>query len=193
MSLFADIASLPLSFSTPIWRIHHLASRLHSQSAPLSLVSFVYPYTSILDGDHADCQTRDNVRFAMSQELAQDEGEADAEDYEIDNLEGRSRRLSDEEEGGGGDGYSTIESDARSLKTLGSMKGRGGGGEVREENVVFAMGDDSDSDEDGDHEGKGYKDVERRMRDDSPRRRASGDESDGEGEGLVKGSGSKEV
>jgi len=125
----------------------------------------------------------------MSQELAQDEGEADAEDYEIDNLEGRSRRLSDEEEGGG-DGYSTIESDARSLKTLGSMKGRGGGGggEVREENVVFAMGDDSDSDEDGDHEGKGYKDVERRMRDDSPRR-GSGDE--GEGESLVKGSGSR--
>ena len=123
----------------------------------------------------------------MSQELAQDEGEADAEDYEIDNLEGRSRRLSDEEEEGG-DGYSTIESDARSLKTLGSMKGRGGGrgGEVREENVVFAMGDDSDSDEDGDHDGKGYKDVERRMRDDSPRRRS---EDDGEGEGLVKGSG----
>jgi hypothetical protein len=141
----------------------------------------------------ANGQTRDNVRFAMSQELAQDEGEADAEDYEIDNLEGRSRRLSDEEEGGG-DGYSTIESDARSLKTLGSVKGRGGGGgEVREENVVFAMGDDSDSDEDGDHEGKGYKDVERRMRDDSPRRRGSGSEDDGEGEDLVKGSGSREI
>jgi hypothetical protein len=117
----------------------------------------------------------------MSQELAQDETEADAEDYEIDTLEsGRHRRLSDEE----ADGYSTIESDARSLKTLGSVaKGRGGGGEVREENVVFAMGDDSDSDEDGDHDGKGYKDVERRMRhddDDDDERRGSGEE-----EGLV--------
>jgi hypothetical protein len=116
----------------------------------------------------------------MSQELAQDETEADAEDYEIDTLEsGRDRRLSDEE----ADGYSTIESDARSLKTLGSVaKGRGGGGEVREENVVFAMGDDSDSDEDGDHDGKGYKDVERRMRDDDDEieRRGSGEE-----EGLV--------
>jgi hypothetical protein len=118
----------------------------------------------------------------MSQELAQDETEADAEDYEIDNLEsGRHRRLSDEEFEG--DGYSTIESDARSLKTLGSVaKGRGGGGEVREENVVFAMGDDSDSDEDGDHEGKGYKDVERRMRDDDEDtigRRGSGSEEEG--------------
>lgn len=119
----------------------------------------------------------------MSQELAQDETEADAEDYEIDTLEsGRHRRLSDEEI----DGYSTIESDARSLKTLGSVaKGRGGGGEVREENVVFAMGDDSDSDEDGDgdgdHVGKGYKDVERRMRndDDHDERRGSGSEEEG--------------
>jgi hypothetical protein len=116
----------------------------------------------------------------MSQELAQDETEADAEDYEIDTLEsGRHRRLSDEE--ADADGYSTIESDARSLKTLGSVtKGRGGGGEVREENVVFAMGDDSDSDEDGDHDGKGYKDVERRMRDDDgPERRGSGSEEEG--------------
>lgn len=114
----------------------------------------------------------------MSQELAQDETEADAEDYEIDTLEsGRHRRLSDEEENG--DGYSTIESDARSLKTLGSVaKGR----EVREENVVFAMGNDSDSDgdADGDHDGKGYKDLERRMRDDqSSGRRGSGSEEEG--------------
>jgi len=122
----------------------------------------------------------------MSQELAQDETEADAEDYEIDTLEsGRHRRLSDEEMDG--DGYSTIESDARSLKTLGSVaKGRGGGGEVREENVVFAMGDDSDSDEDGDHDGKGYKDVERRMRDDESERRESGASEE---EGLVGRSG----
>jgi hypothetical protein len=113
----------------------------------------------------------------MSQELAQDETEADAEDYEIDTLEsGRHRRLSDEE----ADGYSTIESDARSLKTLGSVaKGRGGGGEVREENVVFAMGDDSDSDEDGDHDGKGYKDVERRMRDDDEIERSGSGEEEG--------------
>lgn len=121
----------------------------------------------------------------MSQELAQDETEADAEDYEIDTLEsGRHRRLSDEEMDA--DGYSTIESDARSLKTLGSVaKGRGGGGEVREENVVFAMGDDSDSEEE--EGGKGYKDVERRMRDDDePERRGSGGSEE---EGLVGRSG----
>lgn len=123
----------------------------------------------------------------MSQELAQDENEADAEDYEIDNLErGQSRRLSDEEDGDG-DGYSNIDSDARSLKTIGSTiggrggSGRGGLGEVREENVVFAMGDDSDSEDE--EEGKGYKDVERRMRDED--RRKSGSEDEGEGGGML--------
>lgn len=130
----------------------------------------------------------------MSQELAQDENEADAEDYEIDTLEsGRHRRLSDEEEGDG-DGYSAVDSDARSLKTLGSMrdggngKTRGGGGEVREENVVFAMGEDSDSEED-EREERGYKDVERRMRDEGSgsgnKRRESGASGNGEEEGLV--------
>jgi hypothetical protein len=126
----------------------------------------------------------------MSQELAQDETEADAEDYEIDTLEsGRHRRLSDEEDG---DGYSAIDSDARSLKTLGSMRK----GEVREENVVFAMGEDSDSEED-EGDGRGYKDVERRMRDESGSgsgRRGSSPGADdrrgsGEEEGLVGGNG----
>lgn len=119
----------------------------------------------------------------MSQELAQDETEADAEDYEIDNLERGSRRLSDDE--ADGDGYSNIDSDARSLKTIGSRIGGGGGrGEVQEENVVFAMGDDSDSEsEEG---GKGYKEVERRMRDED--RRRSGDGSDdGDEEGGMLG------
>jgi hypothetical protein len=114
----------------------------------------------------------------MSQELAQDETEADAEDYEIDTLDSnRHRRLSDEE---AGDGYSTIESDARSLKTLGSVAG--GKREVEDDNVVFAMGEDSDSDIENEDGGrKGYRDVERRMRD---------EEEQGEGEGLVRGSGS---
>jgi hypothetical protein len=117
----------------------------------------------------------------MSQELAQDETEADAEDYEIDTLDSnRHRRLSDEE-AGEGDGYSTIESDARSLKTLGSVAGRKR--EVEDDNVVFAMGEDSDSDSENEDGGrKGYRDVERRMRD---------EEEQGEGEGLVRGSGSK--
>lgn len=99
----------------------------------------------------------------MSQELAQDETEADAEDYEIDTLERGvgGRRLSDDEGDGDGDGYSNVDSDARSLKTIGSHPPR----RVEEENVVFAMGDDSDSD--SEDEGKGYKDVERRMKADS--------------------------
>jgi hypothetical protein len=119
----------------------------------------------------------------MSQELAQDETEADAEDYEIDNLEQGRRRHSDDD--AAADGYSNIDSDARSLKTIGSL--HGGRGEVRDENVVFAMGEDSDEEsDDGD---KGYKDVERRMRDEDPRRSGSGnddeDEDEGEGEGML--------
>lgn len=115
----------------------------------------------------------------MSQELAQDETEADAEDYEIDNLERGTRRLSDDDGEGDGDGdrYSNIDSDARSLKTIGSNPGGRGRGEVREENVVFAMGDDTDSD--SDDEGKGFKDVERRMRAEDRRKSESGDESEG--------------
>lgn len=112
----------------------------------------------------------------MSQELAQDETEADAEDYEIDTLERGSRRLSDDE--ADADGYSNIDSDARSLKTIGSAppgKGRRGVEEA-DENVVFAMGDDSDEESD---DGKGYKSVERRMRDESPERRRSGEEGEG--------------
>lgn len=82
----------------------------------------------------------------MSQELAQDEAEADAEDYEIDTLENGHRRLAthddDDEFVNGGD-----EGDEGHKMVKG---GRGGGmrGEIGEENVVFAMGEDSDDDDD---------------------------------------------
>ena len=98
----------------------------------------------------------------MSQELAQDEAEADAEDYEIDTLENGHRRLAthddDDEFVNGGE-----EGDEGQKMVKG---GRGGGmrGEVGEENVVFAMGEDSDDDEDGrasdggERRGNGYRD-----------------------------------
>jgi hypothetical protein len=79
----------------------------------------------------------------MSQELAQDEAEADAEDYEIGALERGHRRLAthDDEDGDGDEDH--------------LVNGHGTKGQNGEENVVFAMGEDSD-DEDGG--GKGYKD-----------------------------------
>lgn len=90
----------------------------------------------------------------MSQELAQDEAEADAEDYEIDALENGHQRLAthdDEDE----EGHELVK--------------RGGPrGDVREENVVFAMGEDSDDEGSGEGSGeesdrgkraKGYRDV----------------------------------
>ena len=104
-------------------------------------------------------QTRDNVRFAMSQELAQDEAEADAEDYEIDSLENGHRRLPthDDDEDGEADGHASEE--------RGLTKDRGGlRGEVGDESVVFAMGEDSDEEgsegEGGTRKGNGYRDEE---------------------------------
>lgn len=89
-------------------------------------------------------QTRDNVQFSMSQELAQDEDDADAEDYEIDSLEhGRisHQPLShDDEEDDHEEGKKMFQG------SNGASRGEPRG-EVRDESVVFAMGDDSDDDE----------------------------------------------
>ena len=133
-------------------------------------------------------QTRDNVRFAMSQELAQDEDEADAEDYEIDSLErGQHTRLATGEEdaedlqhipGDGPPGYSRTPGAGANGAGSGQRRGVG----ANDESVVFAMGDDSDDedvkkgyrDDDDDEEeggegrGKGKKGEEReRLRRDS--------------------------
>ncbi|UOH80485.1 hypothetical protein LQV05_003139 [Cryptococcus neoformans] len=87
-------------------------------------------------------QTRDNVRFSMSQELAQDEAEADAEDYEIDALEnGRGRGLGGHQQLSQHDDEDYGEDERKGLVRNG----------VGEENVVFAMGDDSDEEEDHVH------------------------------------------
>jgi hypothetical protein len=83
--------------------------------------------------------TRDNVRFSMSQELAQDEADADAEDYEIDALE--SGRLHQRLPTGEDDGD---ERDGDEEESKGLVNGRH---KVGEENVVFAMGEDSDEED----------------------------------------------
>ena len=91
----------------------------------------------------------------MSQELARDELEADAEDYEFTELENGNGRghnhqpLPTEEDDFDGD----LDEDARSLK---SAKLRGLGQKkngVGEENVVFQMGEDSD--DEGERSGSG--------------------------------------
>lgn len=87
-------------------------------------------------------QTRDNVRFSMSQELAQDEAEADAEDYEIEALEnGHGRGLGGHQQLSQHDDEDYNEDERKGLVRNG----------VGEENVVFAMGDDSDEEEDHVH------------------------------------------
>ena len=88
----------------------------------------------------------------MSQELAQDEDEADAEDYEIDSIErGAHTRLA------------TGEEDAQDIDAPPGYSRTGGNGKRgvgdNDESVVFAMGDDSDS-EDEDGVKKGYRDDE---------------------------------
>ncbi|OCF40543.1 major facilitator protein [Kwoniella heveanensis CBS 569] len=103
--------------------------------------------------------TRDNLRFSMSQELAQDEADADAEDYEIDSLEaGRGLGESghrplgqhdDEEEG---------------------LVGRSDG------NVVFAMGEDSDDEDGPSHRNKGgYRDDDDGHKSDEDDRKGKND------------------
>ncbi|WWC69036.1 uncharacterized protein I206_102972 [Kwoniella pini CBS 10737] len=93
--------------------------------------------------------TRDNIQFSMSQELAQDEADADAEDYEIDSLEA----------GRGLGGHRPLNQDDRDDDD--EHRGLVEGG--RDGNVVFAMGEDSDEEEEGDvHKTKkgGYRDSE---------------------------------
>ena len=81
----------------------------------------------------------------MSQELAQDEAEADAEDYEIDNLENGHRQLASHDD-----------DDDNGEEVHGPVKGRDG-----EEHVVFAMGEDSDDEDDsGGGKGRGYRDED---------------------------------
>ena len=86
----------------------------------------------------------------MSQELAQDEAEADAEDYEIGNLEnGHQRLATHDDDDGFEDGNHHSNGHAKGVR-----------GRVGEENVVFAMGDDSDEEgsESGRKPGTGYRD-----------------------------------
>ncbi|WWC87461.1 uncharacterized protein L201_002350 [Kwoniella dendrophila CBS 6074] len=97
--------------------------------------------------------TRDNVQFSMSQELAQDEGDADAEDYEIDSLEaGR---------GLGVGGHRPLNQNDDEDEHSGLVHGG------RDGNVVFAMGEDSDEEDEQEGEHKkhqhrkdGYKDSD---------------------------------
>ncbi|ODN76627.1 hypothetical protein L202_05274 [Cryptococcus amylolentus CBS 6039] len=99
--------------------------------------------------------TRDNLQFSMSQELAQDEADADAEDYEFDSLDLESGR-------GRGMGHQPLGQDDDDGEEEDVRKGlvRGTHG-VGEENVVFAMGDDSDEEEEEGRRSKGgYRDSE---------------------------------
>lgn len=93
-------------------------------------------------------QSRDNVRFAMSQELAQDEDEVDGEGYEL--AGGRPVQHGDDD----------FDEDEEQEGFLGKddpyNKANGGGirlggerDDLKDENVVFALEDD-DSDLEGD-------------------------------------------
>ena len=90
----------------------------------------------------------------MSQELAQDEAEADAEDYEFSNLEdgrGNGRRAHGEDDEYGrlrGDGQDDDDEEEDDRQKYRRTPGRRG--EVGEENTVFAL-DDSDEDEASDN------------------------------------------
>jgi len=80
----------------------------------------------------------------MSQELAQDEDEA--EDYEIGDLEnGRHRALAQGEEG-------EFEMDDDTSKPYG--RSRGPRGDVGEENTVFALNDSDDDDDEESNDGR---------------------------------------
>nr|ODN74282.1 hypothetical protein L203_06630 [Cryptococcus depauperatus CBS 7841] len=108
--------------------------------------------------------TRDNVRFSMSQELAQDEHEADAEDYDLESLEN-----------GRGLGYSSFthqplsqhededKDHERSHKRRNLVNASKGHDEESEHDVVFAMGEDSDDDNDQ-HGATSVSHVEERQR-----------------------------
>lgn len=95
--------------------------------------------------------TRTNRQLLMSSELAQDEGEADAEDYEIEALErGVSHQPLPQDEGryhGDADGDEREGLNGGGYKMGGDEEGEGGKGET-----VFAMG--SDSEDEGPMPGK---------------------------------------
>jgi hypothetical protein len=95
----------------------------------------------------------------MSQELAQDEAEADADDYEIANLETRRPVQHGNEEDGYGDESAEF------------IKGSNGHGTVGDQTVVFALDDDDSDDEGGSGKKKdGYRDVEDGDNDDGRKR-----------------------
>ncbi len=89
----------------------------------------------------------------MSQELAQDEADADAEDYEIDNLEAaRGHRGNFDDDGDESAGFISKE----------GGNGHSNGGihlareDERDANVVFAIDDEEDADTGGIHSAEGY-------------------------------------
>lgn len=100
--------------------------------------------------------TSNNRMFAMSQELAQDD--ADAEDYEIDDLEaqngGRSVPLEqvDSREYVHGEPPAYDDDEERKGLFAGQGERRGTVG-ANDDNVVFSMGDASDSDDDDERTG----------------------------------------
>lgn len=111
-------------------------------------------------------QSENNVRFAMSQEIAQDEGEA--EDYEFGNLSNRPVQAGDEDEDE--DERGGLMGQPPGYDENGRREGGirlGGEDRLKDENVVFALEDD-DEDAVGDigrngREGKGkgdYRDME---------------------------------
>ncbi|WVF66945.1 hypothetical protein IAT40_001688 [Kwoniella sp. CBS 6097] len=106
--------------------------------------------------------TRDNLRFSMSQELAQDEADADAEDYEIDSLEaGR---------GLGESGQRPLGQHDDDEDEHQGLVGRSDG------NVVFAMGEDSDDEDGPSHRNKGgYRDDDEGSKSDEDDRKGKHD------------------
>lgn len=118
--------------------------------------------------------TGNNQRLAMSEELAQDEDEADADDYEL------AARDGDEEGGLGGplrpDHPDDDDDEPKKARQASAVGG------VEDSRVVFALDDDDEEDEDDElrrkrgEDGGGYEVDER--------------EEAGEGERLVGGTGS---
>jgi hypothetical protein len=109
----------------------------------------------------------------MSQELAQDEHDADAEDYEIDDLENGGHRPLRQNDDGDDFGDDADDDDQDDRKRF--NRGQGGpGGQVRDENVVFAMGEDSDEESES-NDGAGERAKER------SKYRDMGEDGDGDG------------
>lgn len=98
---------------------------------PVSLYMMPFTLTS-----NAYLQSRDNIRFAMSQELAQDENDAD--DYEFGSLENRPVQHDDDYD---------MDDEQRGFISNGRSHAEDG---FKSENVVFAL-EDEDSDDDRDH------------------------------------------